>query len=175
MHVGWTGCWPLMDNSWKPHVAAAPGTYRLRVADGTSWRVIRRAGGDDPGGVLDIGKTKNLWDRLSKFQRAIRNGKDSHAAGIKFHSYDFATEFPHETLQIEIVQLPSKNHAEALELGLLEHYLYRFKDLPPLNSTAGNWSAVKTWMTNLGIEHRLTDGTLNLSPVMPPGVLRRYP
>lgn len=175
MQVNWTGCWTLMDNSWKPHVQAVPGTYRLRVRADAGWRVVGRAGGDDSEGVLDIGTTKNLSNRLYTLRHAILNGRASHAAGIKFNIYDFKDVFPHDALRIEVVQLPTENHAEALELGLLEHYLYRFKDLPPLNSTAGNWKAVMKWIKGRGLNHRLPSKTLNLAPVMPPGVLLSYP
>ena len=169
MKVHFTGPWPFESGAWKAHVRATPATYRLRAwdRDTDSAVPISRASSVDHEGVLDIGTTSGGYGRLSTALRAMKTGKGSHAAGLKYFGYDFATAFPLKDIQVEVVHVPTEELAEAVELWLLEDYLWRYKDLPPLNSTAGNWKKVDRWLRSLGRTPRCDD-LINLRGLLPP-------
>jgi hypothetical protein len=168
MRIRFQGPWSLQ-RGWQNHLSDTPIVYRLRawIDQAVTSRSVARAHGVDHEGVLDIGMSGHGYGRIQTFLRTCRTGRGSHAAANKFHDYNFEDAFPISTLKIEAVQLPSEELAEAVELALLEDYLYRFKDLPPLNSTAGNWRAVAAWLESLGREPRKTDGVIDLDGLIP--------
>lgn len=166
--IRFDGPWSFDNEEWKGHVRGSPAVYRLRAWDSAAGRprVIGRAGGNDDAGVLDIGTTGGGYGRLLTLLRAARTGRGSHAAGLKFHGYEFAAVFPLPTLRIEVAHLSSNKLAEAVELRLIEDYLYAFKDLPPLNSTQGNWRSVERWLEGQGRAARIND-EVNLAGLLP--------
>jgi hypothetical protein len=173
MRINFNGPWPFDDGTWENHIAVGPGVYRLRAWDSSTneSRPIQRAGGTDAEGVLDIGESKNLWGRLTTMRRAMRNGNASHSAGLKFHGWGFADVFPLDGLMIDFVLLPTKDHAVAAEAVAIADYLWRFKDLPPLNSTKGNRKKTAKWIKSQGQEAYNDDYSLNIEGLLPDGVL----
>jgi len=173
MRIRFPGPWGFQDEAWKNHLRDVPTVYRLRATnpDTGAVKAIHRASGVDQEGVLDIGTTAHGYGRALTLLRACRTGRGSHAAGLKYHEYDFKDAFPLATLRIEGVEVESEELAEAIELALIETYLYRFKDLPPLNSTAGNWGKVASWLEDLGRNPRRPNGELDLDGLVPEALL----
>jgi hypothetical protein len=167
--IRFEGPWDFDGEVWKTQIGAGPAAYRLRAFDLNTGlpRVVERAGARDEEGVLDIGTTGGGYRRLRTLRQAARTGKGSHAAGLKYYWNNFQSVFPLSCLRIEVAHVPSASLAEAVELSLLERYLYKFKDLPPLNSTRGNYRSVEQWLISLGREPR-KDGWIDLSGLLPP-------
>lgn len=155
------------DESWKDHVSTSSGVYRLRAwAESGPRHLTRASGAVDLDGILDIGTTSGLYGRLLELLRACRHGRGSHSAGLRFNHYGYATAFPLESLRIEVLPLATAPLAEALELALIEHYIWTFKDSTPLNSTQGNWRSVDRWLRSQGREPR-RNGCVDLRGLLP--------
>jgi hypothetical protein len=153
---------------WRSTIRNEPIVYRVRVwhADGSGPLPIKRAGGDDPHGILDIGESQHGRGRLERFAKVALGEKLlSHRAGVEYSTtwgYDFATVFPSAQLRIDVLKVSSKELAEAIEMDLLERYRWDHKDRPPLNSSAGKYRKVFAWLMSMQREPRDSDGWLNL-------------
>jgi hypothetical protein len=97
-----------------------PIVYRVHAwsADGSGPKVIKRAGSEDPHGILDIGESQHGRGRLGRFaQVALGDKLVSHRAGIDYSTgwgYDFATAFPPAQLRIDVLRVASKELADAV-------------------------------------------------------------
>ena len=177
------GPWKLDSDDWvaDDRVREQLGVYRLIAWDVSRDRpkTIPRAVGADKAGVLDIGMSVNLRSRLNALWACCRAEPDhlvlGHAAGVKYAAYKFREAFPFEHLRIEVLHLDDEQPvlADAVELTLLEHYLYEFKNLPPLNSTAGNWRKVERWLKSKGREARDAEEWIDLDGLLPEGLFAR--
>ena len=146
-NVGWSHWIRLFDADGSRRLLSAipktAGVYRIRVIDiGGQPIAIRRLRYDDPQGVLDIGESGavasgGLNCRIETFQKAVLWGdKFSHAAGIKFHDYDYKSMFALETVCVDWISKSSKAQAKAFEKALLHAHRRRTLDHPPLNAAA---------------------------------------
>ena len=174
MRIRFQGPWGFHDEAWKNQLRDVPTVYRLRATDpdtGAIKPIPRASGVSDHEGVLDIGTTAHGYGRILTLLRACRSGRGSHAAGLKYHVYDYADAFPLATLRVEAIEVASEELAEAIELALIETYLYEFKDLPPLNSTAGNWRKVARWLKSQGRRPRKPDSEIDLDGLIPAALL----
>ena len=164
---------PFDDGSWEDGMSGGPGAYRLIAWNPTTneAKTIDRAFGKDPDGVLDIGESQNLWGRLVTMRQAMRYGKASHSAGLKYHYWGYADVWPLTHLRIQFVLVPSKDQAVAAEAVAIGNYLRGFKDLPPLNSTMGNRAKTAKWIEKQGRPAFTPDGYLNLEGLLPDRVL----
>jgi hypothetical protein len=112
--------------------------------------------------VVPLGR--GWLDRFAKV--ALGEKLASHRAGIDYSAewgYDFTTVFPPARLRIDVLQVTSKELAEAIELELLERYRWAYKDRPPLNSAEGKYRKVHDWLTGQNREPRDDEGWLNLN------------
>lgn len=110
-----------------------PGAYVIAVRD----TIIYRAIGHDKSGVLDIGEAKDLADRLKKFRAcAVGRRKKGHSAGVRFFQLNLGLEFPVDKLRFKAFPTESKGEAYKLEGKLLNEYLQKHKEQPPLNYQA---------------------------------------
>jgi hypothetical protein len=159
--------YPLEGRPWRAVLGYVPIVYRVRIweADGSKPKSVPRAGGVDADGILDIGESGHGRGRLDRFAKVALGEKLlSHRAGIEFSTkwgYDFASVFPPEQLRIDVLEVGSKQLAEAIEVLLLETYRWTFKDRPPLNGSAGKTVAVESWLRGQQREPRV-DGWLDL-------------
>jgi len=168
----------VADREWND-ARDEPIVYRIRAwrPDGRGPLPIARAGGTDAEGILDIGESEYGCTRLNAFATvAIEERRTSHRAGYEYSTtwgYSFGSLFPSAHLRVDVLTLPSKHHAEAIELALLEWYRWTYKDRPPLNSSGGKWRKVEHWLRKQGHEPRI-DGWLNIDGIIggSPGKLR---
>jgi hypothetical protein len=107
------------------------GVYQLRWAITGRPQVIHRANGDDDSGLLYIGESTNLRVRIKTFWRAI-HGQGGHTAGWTYHYYEFSKKFGPEEIQVRWAKCPEDEVGECEDL-LLEEYVARYFDKPPLN------------------------------------------
>lgn len=116
-------------------VPNAPGAYVIATRSD-----IRRVVGTDPDGILDVGETKYLNDRISSFiSCAIDPNTYGHMAGVRFTLLGFGEIFPYNTLWIRYIKLKTKELAYSVEGEILKQYVGEHKELPPLNYKY-NWS-----------------------------------
>jgi hypothetical protein len=119
-----------------------PGCYILFNGD-----EICRLGGVDNSGILYIGKANNLKSRLNSLYKSILYNSD--------HSQTQANEQGHKALSrkffrirkrinienLKFLSIPmEQNLALELESYLLESYVEKFAELPPLNGSYGSFS-----------------------------------
>lgn len=124
------------------HIDEKPGVYVIRYLEGSTPKHFTRLNGIDEEGILCIGQSKNLRKRIWQFL------KDATAEGlsIKYHSegWNFRKYFRDNPnpkairLEIENMEviwkiLDNEDEAKELETRLIQGYVMRFQDKPPLN------------------------------------------
>ena len=106
----------------------------------TTNRRIARAKGSDPDGVLHVGESTYLKDRIYKFRSCARDPKvGTHSAGWRYAHFGLNKQFPVETLRVRWVEARSKEEAYQAEARFLMHYIKSYCELPPLNYKF-NWA-----------------------------------
>lgn len=132
---GWERDWLNLVDHYRA-APTGPGVY-LICAD----HAINRAVGVDENGILTIGESGNLRDRLGRFVGCVqgRHAK-GHMAGWRFFNSALSKPFPIETLWVSWCEMPSKEDAYRKEGEMLGLYLSQHYELPPLNYKF-NWSA----------------------------------
>lgn len=97
---------------------------------------IHRAFGEDTNGILYIGKSKRLGDRIAHFwacaEGKIRSG---HPAGVKYFALKYH-KFPAYSLKGLVIRWSNEvdePSAILAEAKLLEKYWRKFGEVPPLN------------------------------------------
>lgn len=119
-------------------VMGEPGIYRIRAftEDGKPLP-INRFGGVDRLGILHIGKSVNLGNRIRRFRQAAERLKASHHAGREYAKWRFDKLVPRERLRFDYIVTLTERDALALERELHKAYRTQFFDRPPLDSTSG--------------------------------------
>jgi len=123
-------------------IPAKPGVYEIRCVSGRGKPFeIYRAYGVDEHGILSIGESLNLSDRLHGFWRTIQphTKRSSHAAGWYYVSLGYNHVFKKEKLQFKYKVTETKKQAQKEEFILLCKYRSQFLDLPPLNNNLGKY------------------------------------
>ena len=124
------------------HIPEKPGVYEIRCVSGRGKPIeIYRVYGVDEHGILSIGETSNLSDRLHGFRRTIQphTKRSSHAAGYYYVSLGYSRVFKKENLQFKYKVTGTKKQAQKEEFILLCKYRSQFLDLPPLNNNLGKY------------------------------------
>ena len=129
-------------SEWEPLLKAdlskinnSPGAYMIAAK-----RTINRAIGKDEEGILDVGESKNLRDRIKSFIACANgNRKSGHMAGWRYCEFNFNEVFPLESLYLSWHMAESKGEAYQLESNILKKYLKQHYELPPLNYKY-NWA-----------------------------------
>lgn len=107
------------------------GVYKV-IASSPVSRVL----GIDQEGILYIGKGDMLSgnNRIGKLINAFNKTERKHEAGVRYIKLNYDLKFPISELRLHItlVEHPAKTEAE-----LLDEYLTRFGELPPLNRQGG--------------------------------------
>jgi hypothetical protein len=122
-----------------------PGVYRIRLAYNQSQRpfVVSRLMGKDEEGLLSIGHSVNLRNRIQSFYRVAEQHKGflKHSGGDRLFlaricaSASSNTFFNDKRLQVSVVILADKDKAKVLEERLLKRYFVKHGELPPLNNS----------------------------------------
>lgn len=114
------------------------GVYRIRAWKAGEPLKIPRLNGIDREGILHIGKSHNLFQRLKSVQRAVILGKrPAHFAGVQFMKWRFNEVIPVEDLRFDSIGTRSEADARKLETELHQLYRKKFLDRPPLDGTSG--------------------------------------
>lgn len=103
-------------------------------------RAIPRAVGVDEHGILDVGESDNLKERLAAFVGCAKGRRASgHIAGWRFLEFGFEKAFPLDSLWVSWCELKDKKAAYAKEGEILSRYYEQHFELPPFNFKF-NWS-----------------------------------
>ena len=159
-----TKFWAAFDEqSWSDINATfgkRPGTYRLRLKshDGAGWHVVPRLLRPDPEGILYIGMSRSIIDRVSALRGGLYgaygftggHGKTFANPGAHQCSErmppEFVETFHQDRLVIEVngfrseAEIPVDFDAAAAERTAISGYGARFGESPPFNST---WSRLE--------------------------------
>jgi predicted GIY-YIG superfamily endonuclease len=127
----WTNWKPLCNLKFD-EIPNEPGIYEVRWAIDGKPQPINRVDGVDDQGLLYIGVSLNLQLRIKNFLRRIKGGKAPHTAGHTYVAFNFERKFKSENLEIRW-SLLSKEELKNAESKLLEEYVKKFLDKPPLN------------------------------------------
>lgn len=79
-----------------------------------------------------IGKANNLKSRIRGFWRYITSEKGQHTAGFTYIFYMYKRKIKPEQLGVRWMLLP-KDEIDYIETNLLDDYLNKYLDSPPLN------------------------------------------
>jgi len=134
--------WIFFSEVGHYRIPAKPGVYEIRCVSGRGKPFkIYRAYGVDEDGILSIGESSNLSDRLHGFRRTIQphTKRSSHAAGWCYVSLRYERVFKKENLQFKYKVTGTKKQAQKEEFILLCKYRSQFLDLPPLNNNMGEY------------------------------------
>jgi excinuclease UvrABC nuclease subunit len=118
------------------NVPAAPGVYKIfSLNDNDEPRRLPRVLGVDQSGILYIGRSGNLNDRLRMLWRVLQPNyrASAHTFGMNYKSLQVIQDaFPYDTLAIEFEE---NSEAKQLEKSLLEAYRQIYGEVPPLNGS----------------------------------------
>jgi hypothetical protein len=144
--MDWSG-WIAFSEINRHDIPEKPGVYMIRHAERKgSPAKINRVYGIDEQGILSIGETINLKDRLRGFHRTIEGPRrwSNHAASWYYVSCRYDRFFKKDGLQFRYRITKTKEEAEREEFILLAKYRNKFLDLPPLNNNPGKYPE-KDW------------------------------
>lgn len=123
--------------------------YEIRLMTKGKPSLIRRWLGDDAGGLLTIGQTKNMESRRNNFIRGMTKC-EKHSAGnllyfILAHSR-MRSIVPMHGIQYRFLKMRTAADAKLLEALNVKQYIIKFGEPPPLNSAIpdryGEWTSV---------------------------------
>jgi hypothetical protein len=134
----------ILDSKSLKGIKKVSGVYVMIYMKNGKPENFSRLNGIDPEGILCIGKAANLNRRIREFQRDVLVkglGKHYHSEGWNFRKYFRDNPNPNalklkiENIKVVWKELSNKNEAEAnaLETKLLQEYVMRYQDKPPLN------------------------------------------
>jgi len=127
----------LRNKSWSTN----PGCYVLLQN-----KAVSRIGGKDKTGVLYIGKGDKILKRIMSLQASVVCNADHNQEKcvIKGHNalsqrfYRMRKHADINTMSIRVFKLPEHIEAKYLESYLIESYVSKFAELPPLNGSYGS-------------------------------------
>ena len=112
------------------------GVYKFRLVDNEGKIVsIPRFLGEDKDGIMVIGQSKNIKNRLKQFYKVvIENKKRPHSEGLTFHLLREVTKYndKYETCTFQYTFSEVEEPKEE-EKKLLEDYFVKYGETPPLN------------------------------------------
>lgn len=117
-------------------VPSRPGIYKIYSLDeNDNPRHLQRLLGIDEEGVLYIGKSENLNDRVRMLWRVLQPNyrATAHTFGVNYKSLQVIQDaFPLDTLAIDFEE---NNMAKIYEKSLIENYRQLYGEVPPLNGS----------------------------------------
>ena len=125
----------LTENSFWTHIPECGGVYFIQSYNNQIPIRLNRVLGTDEEGVLYIGKSENLRERLRMLWRVL-NAKlkaTAHTFGTKYNDNKKLREaFPLKSLY---VSFRITNEPKSLESELLYKYFSKYGEVPPFNSS----------------------------------------
>lgn len=126
-----------LDSFWyeiKDTFGAGGGIYVLFCADQKGRPIaVGRLLGEDPDGVLYIGKADSFIDRVIELKKSLspKHVSRSHECGARHKSHEaISRRFPYDQLQVDLI---AADDPRASEQEALATYMNKFGELPPLN------------------------------------------
>ena len=122
--------------------------YRIRlVSSPNKPRLIPRLLNRDHEGILMIGQTNDIKERLKKFRRAFEKGNARHSEGRLLHVINTHCPLAAEVKNLEYWIKPCNTlqEAEESEEKLIKNYVKNFGEAPPLNSIIPHRDASQHW------------------------------
>ncbi len=126
-------------------IGKKPGVYKIRLAHSGNHHsaLISRLLGKDKCGLLSIGHSVNVSNRIQNFYRVAGKmpGFFKHSAGDRLFLAQICaratsnTYFSNKIIQFSSILVQSKEEAKELEERLLKCYFKKYGELPPLNSS----------------------------------------
>jgi hypothetical protein len=119
-----------------------PGVYILTYVENGEPKAFARLNGIDDEGILLIGKTVNLRRRVREFYKDILSEgleEKYHSEGWNFRAYFRDNKNPHaiklkaESIRVHWTPMKSEKEAYRFETQLIQDYVTKFQDKPPLN------------------------------------------
>jgi len=125
----------LARNEFWTEIPETAGIYLIHACSNQVPVKLNRVTGVDEKGILYIGKSKNIRDRLRMLWRVL-NPKlkaTAHTFGTKYNSNKKLREsFPVSSL---FISCRTTNEPKILESKLLNNYFTKFGEVPPFNSS----------------------------------------
>ena len=131
-----------------------PGVYKIRLADSRGHPVeIGRLLDKDRNGILMIGESDNVAERIREFYGAYEGDKVSHSEGELLHLIKIRTKFRRGIyddcrIQFATREVRDKSEAEKEQERLFKVYFVRYGELPPHNRSMPDklvdWKALLT-------------------------------
>lgn len=128
------------------------GVYEVRCVQENGKPIqIQRANGVDTEGILYIGSSCDLGERIKTFWRGVNENlppaqlKVPHSGANTYAIFQFSKKFPLDSLEVRwavVSGTPSSSNQDpwkVVEKALLEDYMARFLDKPPLNLSIMRW------------------------------------
>ena len=114
------------------------GVYKIRLvgSEGFPFEISRFLDNDN-NGILMIGLSEDIENRIKKFHAAMKRGTCKHSEGKRFNLIRKYTNFNERyegcNIQYSFKRLENENEAEREEERLLKCYFKRYGETPPLN------------------------------------------
>ncbi|MCK4340635.1 MAG: hypothetical protein KAY37_02785 [Phycisphaerae bacterium] len=109
-------------------------------------RPLQRAVGTDADGIIDVGQSAHLRQRLRAFRSCATNRyREGHMAGWRFGVFRLAHHFPLDTLLVRWKATRDADEARGVEADLMFQYFRCHTELPPLNYSF-------TWANNIDLK-----------------------
>lgn len=124
----------LNDRFWN-HIPECGGVYFIHSYNNQIPIRLNRVLGADEEGILYIGKSGNLRERLRMLRRVLNPSlkATAHTFGQKYNSNEKLREaFPLESMYISY---RISTEPKTLEFELLDKYFLKFGEVPPFNSS----------------------------------------
>lgn len=125
----------LLDDNFWLHIPKCGGVYIIHSFNKKNPIKIDRVLGQDEEGILYIGKSENIRERLRMLRRVLnpKQKATAHTFGKKYNENKKLREaFPLKSLYISY---RISNDPKALEFNLLRKYFLKFGEVPPFNSS----------------------------------------
>lgn len=122
-------------NSFGEGFPANSGVYKIIALNENTPIFINRILGTDPEGVLYIGMSENIQWRMGYFIKTIlENYKTECHSGGRMYNYSLTlkNKYPKECLAVSYELC---DNIREKELELLNNYINKYGELPPLNSS----------------------------------------
>lgn len=128
--------WSNLKNTKDLPDCEEKGVYRIRRVDNNGDAIsIQRFLGEDEEGIIAIGQTKNIKNRLRGFYKVvIEKKKYSHSEGLTVHLLRGIAKFKEEieSSNFQYAFRKVENPKEE-EKKLLKDYFEKYGEIPPLN------------------------------------------
>lgn len=137
-----------MANNWNEltdlqikNIPSKPGAYKIRICKSKCKPIkINRFIGVDKDGIIDIGQSKDLRNRLRTFKKCVEtHDYGGHMAGWRFNYLKLSQKLKFPILEFTYKKCNSKKQAYEQEHKWMKEYVHEHKELPPLNYSY-NWS-----------------------------------